>query len=420
MKARLLLADGKPEAALEVARAAVNADHRLAESSLTLGRVYLELRDIDGARDAFTGALAEDPNLLPAQLELVDLYRRRHELDAALRFAEDAVKQHPQSLVARLTRLKILVMTSNQLGRAEAEAKALVAKYPASPDAHVALATYHMNFGNAAGARQEFQRALDLNPASIDALTGLVSIDILSRKLGDARSRVETQLAKTPNSLRLLLLAAKIYHVDGALPKTEETLRRAIKANASDPQAYGLLADLYVSQGRIEEAKKEFADVHRLDPRWVGAPTMLGLLAFQTQNLDEARRWWETAVKVDPKAGAASNNLAWLLVESNGDLDRALELALVAKAELPDKAEVTDTLGWIYYKKGMLGQAINWLRWCADAEPTNATYQFHVGMAYARDGEDAKAGKALKLALSLDPKLPWADQAKKTLATLIY
>jgi tetratricopeptide (TPR) repeat protein len=420
MKARLLLADGQPEAALEMARAAVNAEHRLAEGSLTLGRIYLELRDIDGARDAFADALAADPDLLPAQLELVDLHRRRHELDAALRFAEDAVKRHPQSLLARLTRLKILVMTNNQLGRAEAEAKALVARYPASPDAHVALATYHMDFGNAAGARQEFQRALDLNPASIDALTGLVSIDILSRKNGDARLRVEAQLARTPNSHRLLLLAAKIYHVDGALPKTEETLRRAIKANPSDPQAYGLLADLYVSQGRIEEAKKEFTELHRVDPRWVGAPTMLGLLALQTQNPEEARRWWETAVKINPKAGAASNNLAWLLVESNGDLDRALELALAAKSAMPDQAEVNDTLGWIYYKKGMLGQAITWLRWCSDAEPTNATYQFHMGMAYAKDGEDAKAGKALKLALTLDPKLPWADAAKKTLATLIY
>jgi len=420
MKARLLLADHRPAEALVAARAAVNADYRLAEASLALGRVHLELRDAEGARLAFADALKADPNLLPAQLELIDLHRRRRELDTALRFAEDAVRQHPQSLPARLIRLKILVMLSTQMGRAEAEARALVAKYPTSPDVHVAMATYHMDLGNAAGARQEYQRALELNPASIDALTGLVSIDILSKQMGDARARVETQLAKTPESLRLLLLAAKIYHVDGAIAKTEDALRRAIKADASDPQAYGLLADLYVSQGRTAEATKEFITLNRLDQKWVGAPTMLGLLAYQAQNLDEAKRWWETAVRIDPKTGAASNNLAWLLVESNGDLDRALELAVAAKAALPEQAEVNDTLGWIFYKRGMMGQALSALRLSAEADPKNAIYQFHLGMAYAKEGEDAKAGKALKLALSLDPKLPWTDVAKKTLATLIY
>jgi tetratricopeptide (TPR) repeat protein len=420
MKARLLLADQRPEEALVAAKAAVNADNHLAEASLTVGRIQLALRDPEAARLAFAEALAADPDLLPAQLELIDLHRRRHELDAALRFAEDAVRQHPQSLPAKLARLKILIMTSNQMGRAESEARALLAKYPNSPDVHVAMATYHMDLGDAAGARQEYQRALALNAGSLDALTGLVSIDILSKQMGDAKARVETQLAKAPNSLRLLLLAAKVYHVDGQFAKTEDALRRAIKADPSDPQAYGLLADLYVAQGRIEEAKQEFINLNKHDPRWPGAPTLLGLLAYQTHNLADAQRWWEMAVQIDPKTGAASNDLAWLLVESNGDLDRALELAQAAKAALPDQAEVNDTLGWIYYKKGMLGQAIPALQWCSDADPKNATYQFHMGMAYAKLGEDAKAGRLLKLALNLDPKQPWADVAKKTLATLIY
>jgi tetratricopeptide (TPR) repeat protein len=51
--------------------------------------------------------------------------------------------------------------------------------------------------------------------------------------------------------------------------------------------------------------------------------------------------------------------------------------------------------GWAYYKKDLFGQATLYLQQSLDVEPANPVYTYHLGMAYARKGEDAKARRLL-------------------------
>jgi len=45
-------------------------------------------------------------------------------------------------------------------------------------------------------------------------------------------------------------------------------------------------------------------------------------------------------------------------------------------------------------------------------------YHFHMGMLYAKSGDNAKAREALEKALALNPDFDGAAEARKTLATL--
>ena len=56
-------------------------------------------------------------------------------------------------------------------------------------------------------------------------------------------------------------------------------------------------------------------------------------------------------MEADPRAAVAANNLAWMYASRGEQLDRALQLAQAAKAELPDDAAVSDTLAYVYIKK---------------------------------------------------------------------
>ena len=49
----------------------------------------------------------------------------------------------------------------------------------------------------------------------------------------------------------------------------------------------------------------------------------------------------------------AANNLAWMFAETGENLDMALQLAQAATRRVPEQPEIQDTLGWIYYKKGL-------------------------------------------------------------------
>ena len=74
-----------------------------------------------------------------------------------------------------------------------------------------------------------------------------------------------------------------------------------------------------------------------------------------------------------------------------------MQLAQTAKAQLPNQHEVDDTLGWIYYKKGMQTRAIESFENSTLKQPTNALYAYHLGLAYYKNGDTVKAKTDAKL-----------------------
>lgn len=73
----------------------------------------------------------------------------------------------------------------------------------------------------------------------------------------------------------------------------------------------------------------------------------------------------------------AQNNLAWLLLEQGKDIDSGLGLAQKAYESLPGDPSVADTLGWAYFKKGVLGWAEVYLREAESKEANNPLINYH-------------------------------------------
>jgi Flp pilus assembly protein TadD len=73
-----------------------------------------------------------------------------------------------------------------------------------------------------------------------------------------------------------------------------------------------------------------------------------------------------------------------MYAETGENLDRALELARTATRGLPTSAPIQDTLGWIYYKKGLAALAIQPFQKSVELDPNNPVYSFHLGLAHAK------------------------------------
>jgi tetratricopeptide (TPR) repeat protein len=69
---------------------------------------------------------------------------------------------------------------------------------------------------------------------------------------------------------------------------------------------------------------------------------------------DQARAAYELALTYDPKHAWACNNLGYALIERGEELDRAGELLERAHAERPGEPSITDSLGWLRYKQGII------------------------------------------------------------------
>jgi tetratricopeptide (TPR) repeat protein len=230
---------------------------------------------------------------------------------------------------------------------------------------------------------------------------------------------VERRLKAEPKNAGLKMIAAHTYIAVRDLPSAERALRDAIELDSANIMAYGLLGQIYASQRKLNEARIEFEQVARRLPKAAGPPTMVGMIHELQDNKVEAKRWYEKAIAIDSNAPVAANNLAWLTAEEEGgNLDVAMQLAQAAKSRLPDSHQVDDTLGWVYYKKGLNTLAIGSFQSSIQKDPKNPVYHYHLGLAYAKVGYTEKAREALKLALSLNPKFEGAAEAQKALAAL--
>ena len=144
----------------------------------------------------------------------------------------------------------------------------------------------------------------------------------------------------------------------------------------------------------------------------------LGMIYESEKNYTKAQEYYEKALKINPNFAPAANNLAYLYAEQGGNIDVALNLAQKAKEQVPDDPHISDTLGWIYYKKNISSRAIVYLKEAVEKFPNQPLSRYHLGMAYYKNGNRDLAAKELNEALRLDSGFTGADEAKKTLAEL--
>ena len=99
-------------------------------------------------------------------------------------------------------------------------------------------------------------------------------------------------------------------------------------------------------------------------------------------------------------------------------MDEALKLARTAVEKFPKVPNVLDTIGWIYYKKGVYGSAVDFLKESIEGSPDSAAHHYHLGMSYFGLGDRQKASASLNRAIKLNPAFSGVDEARNTLAKL--
>ena len=351
MRARWLLNEDKWDQALEASKAAVAVDPQSAMANYHLGVAHSIKGNVQDAIASYNEALRLNPRFESAKIQLSRVNLVRGDSSAALRYAQDAKQASPGNVDARIALVRSQ-LALNDFANAEKEVAELLKRWPTVPDVHVVSGTLLAVRNNTTAARAAFTRALELRPGHLDAFGGLVAVDLKEKKFAEAIKRVETELAKRPdNQQELLMLAGSVYDQAGQGDKAERAYLRLVTNDPQSPTGYGLLAQLYVKQRRLDDARKQFEAIVKREPRAVGPRTMIGVVLEAQGKRDEAKRSYEATVADIPPAAVAANNLAYMYAEDGVNLDQALELAVTAKKSLPESAQVDDTLGWILLQK---------------------------------------------------------------------
>ena len=416
-KTRFLLLEKKSKEALALANRLVEADSK-AVPSLYLQAVALEATGaVDEAVKAFRDLLARNPSSTGLQMKLAQLHLRQRKFKEALSLTQQLVKAQPRSVDAHFVHAQAL-LRSGDLVNAERILLALEKVASSSAEVHSWLGMLYESKGDVKSARRSFDKALELQPQMNIALAGLVSADLAEKKPAVALGRIESRLGDRPDDVRLVAMSGMAHLAVRDLPKAEAAFRRLLELDPNNIDAYARLGAIYMAQRRLDEAKQRFEEMARHQATPTFAETMVGTILLHQNKREEARKHFERAVQLDPRAAVAANNLAWDYANNGGNLDIALQLAQAAKAELPDVAQVTDTLGWIYYKKGLGTLAVTTLGEATKQDPSNPRIHHRLGLAYLQAGNKAAARRALERALQLKLGAEDAAEVRRVLATI--
>jgi putative PEP-CTERM system TPR-repeat lipoprotein len=416
-KASFLMADGDLDQALKLAQVVAASDPQLPNAPLAIGRIQVARGEFDEAVTAYNEVLKLAPKYIPVQLELARLSLLENRPADALSLATSVLAAEPRSADAMLFKARALMMQGN-LAAADEPMKLLATTFPNSPAVQAQLGTLYVQKRDFNAARAAYERALKSDPVNFEALTKLTALDFSEKKGETARARIDAVLTSQQKTTPLLLLAARTYNDLGDHAKAEQTANEILERAPSSFEGYVFLAQLYASQNRLPEAITRYQEIAKRKPKLAAVPIQIGILLELSNKRQEAAKWYEQALSIDKNAAIAANNLAMIYVDTGGNLDMAGQLAQTAKQQLPNSPEVSDTLGWVYYKKGQAALAIAALKEAVAQQPQNAVYHYHLGLAYAKSGAKVQARNSLEQALKISPTFEGADDARQVLKSL--
>jgi Tfp pilus assembly protein PilF len=156
-------------------------------------------------------------------------------------------------------------------------------------------------------------------------------------------------------------------------PAEEPVEEPAPSENAEDPAIYVQQGRDYMRQGEYWEAVDAYSQALDLDPEYVSASFGRAYAYHRLGEYEAAVDDYRRTLDLDPDHDVALNNLAYLYVDVwETNLEEATALAyraLELEGDGDSRAIYLDTLGWIFYKRGMLDEAYEVLAEAVDLKP---------------------------------------------------
>lgn len=238
-----------------------------------------------------------DPNYAKAMLESTRLLQTGRLTDAKVSLIE-LTRQYPENSWAYQL-LAIVNLAMNDKETALKRATKAVALDPHSPSAAIVLSYVYQSMFQLGKAREETERALDLEPSYVLALINLARLQFGEDDLGSAWHSLEKAKKLSPDD-------AEIYNLRGfillARRKTEaaiEEFTRSVRLNARLAEPHLGLALVYMRQGYSERAFKEIATAVLLDPKRSIIRSYWGKMLHQVKRFDKALEVLEQARELD-------------------------------------------------------------------------------------------------------------------------
>jgi tetratricopeptide (TPR) repeat protein len=234
------------ESALDALRTAVRLGPDQARFHAALGEVLAQRQDLDSAVTSFRRARALEPERPEHAYDLGLALRLSGDLDGAESELRAAIEREPTHGLARRA-LGLVLRTNEDVSAAAAEMRAAVAALPDDAQAHHLLGSLLLGLGMQAEGLEALRRAIELDPALVEARVTLAQA--LSRAGQREAARLQQDEVQRINAERAALgqamvLVERATHLldDGDAQGAVALLRDAVDLSPTLAEAHYRLA----------------------------------------------------------------------------------------------------------------------------------------------------------------------------------
>ncbi len=169
-----------------------------------------------------------------------------------------------------------------------------------------------------------------------------------------------------------------------------------------------LLGNLYRSEKQyakaVEAYDRAIARIKSLQERHWNLLYVRGIANERAKNWPRAEADFKKALELKPNEPYVLNYLAYTWVDRGENLDEAKRMLDEAVRQKPDDGAIVDSVGWAYYRLGQLEKSLEFLEKAIELAPEDPSINEHLGDVYWRVGRRAEARFQWRRSLSLNPE----------------
>jgi tetratricopeptide (TPR) repeat protein len=416
---RLLMAQGKTNEAIDLLQRVVKDAADSPEAHYFLAMAYWQNSNLPQVNSELEAAL-KDSDGPPVESMALDALTRLDlclgDAVAAQTYASELVQKYPANPANRQLLAEALAQ-QRRLREAEAQVVLAAQLAPNNPVVHLNLAQVYFAEKKWPEAQKEFEQSFVMDPDNTTTLGQYA--DFLTARGQNARalSLVQDYVSNNPNDPNGHEILGAQYFDSKNYTAAQSEFERVVQLDPKNLQARLRLGKALEASGQTQPAIAQYQKALDLQPTHAPLATMVGNFYLEQGDLETARKYYSQALSADPNFPAANANMAWVDAQEGKNLDIALGMAQKAKSLMPESPSITDTLGWVMYKRGSYESALPLLRDCVQKSPESARYHYHLGMTLIAAGQKTQGRQQLEMAMHMNLDSPDAQQARLAIQT---
>ena len=353
------------------------------------------------ARESYLKTLELEPDLLEPRFRLVDVYKamgeekNKAEIIAVLKEILNFDPGDERALIE----LGLFYFNTKDYQNADDIFAALGREIRENPGLVVNIAQTLMpehRYQDAATILSQIRKTLPGN-ANINFFLGMAYEGL--EKPGKA---IEYYLKVTPDHPQYKKTILSIAFLYRDMNRTVEAIRfleQHHRQSPADIDITSYLASFYQENNRYDIAVTMLERALKETPQNTTLLFKLGAVLDTAGQRQQSIETMKTIIRLDPKHASALNYLGYTYAEMGIHLDQALELIQRAIEIRPEDGYITDSLGWVYYKKQAYDKAVFYLEKAVELSDYETVIAAHLADAYLKTGQQTKAVAMYKKAL---------------------